>query len=306
MKILITGANGFIGSHLIQALILKGHFVVGLDRQKESLIKKINKYFSGDVLDKKTVKRAMEKVEVVVHLAALTVRQEVTNNKIEALEVNVLGTKNILDAFLKSKSAKKFLFSSSGKVYGNIKSLPFIEKHPTLPLAIDGNLYGKSKLIAEKLIDFYANQEKSFIIFRIFNVFGPGQKDNFLVPTILNRIKESNEIISGNIKVKRDYIYIKDVAAAFALTIEKKINAGLSIFNICSGKPTSVKEIVSEISKIKKNPIKIKIDTSLSSLSRKDEKDIEYGSYKKIKEVLGWQPKYSLKKGLKELIRLTK
>ena len=299
MRILITGINGFIGQHLARALISKGHFVVGLDRQKKSLNEKISKYFSGDVLDKKMVEKAIEETDVIVHLAALTSHKDIVDNKFETLEVNFLGTKNVLDAFLKSKPAKKFIYSSSGKVYGNIKFLPIIEEHPTLPI----NVLGKSKLITERLIDFYANNEKSFIIFRIFNVFGPSQKDNFLVPTILKQIEKSNKIILGDIKAKRDYTYISDIINAFVLAVEKNIDSGLSIFNICSGKGINAEEIVSEISKINNAPIKIGID---QALFRKDEKDVEYGSYKKAKQILDWCPEHSLREGLDKTIKLSK
>lgn len=299
MKILITGVNGFIGQHLSQALVSKGHFVVGLDCQEKPLTKDINNYFSGDVLDKQIVEKAVEETDVVVHLAALTSHQDIVDNKFETLEVNFLGTKNVLDAFSESKSAQKFIYSSSGKVYGEIKFLPITEEHPTLPL----NILGKSKLITERLIDFYTDNKKSFIIFRIFNVFGPGQKDNFLVPTILNQIKESNKITLGDTKAKRDYLYISDLIDAFVLVIEKDINSGLSIFNICSGRDLNAEEIVSEISKIKQLPIEIEINPALS---RKDEKEVEYGSYEKAKQIFGWYPQYSLKKGLEETIKLLK
>jgi len=299
MRILITGINGFIGQHLARALISKGHFIIGLDRQKKSLNEKINKYFSRDVLDKKIVEKATGEADIVVHLATLTSHKEIVDNKFETLEVNFLGTKNVLDAFSKSKFAKKFIYSSTGKVYGNIKFLPITEEHPMLPI----NVLGKSKLIAERLIDFYANDEKSLIIFRIFNVFGPGQKDNFLVPTILKQIKESTEITLGDIKAKRDYIYIKDLINAFVLAIEKDIGSGLSIFNICSGKAISAEEIVSEISKINNAPIEVGIN---QALFRKDEEDVEYGSYEKAERAFGWHPKHSFKKGLEETIKLSK
>lgn len=299
MKILITGINGFIGQYLGRALISKKHSVIGLGRQKKPIIKDLYRYFYGNILDKKIIEKAIKGAHVIIHLAALTSHEDIVNNKLETLKINLEGTKNILDVFLKSKTIKKFIYCSSGKVYGDIKFLPITEEHPTLPL----NTLGKSKLITEKLIDFYANNKKSFIIFRIFNVFGPGQKDNFLIPTILNQIKKSNNITLGDIKAKRDYIYINDLINAFILAIEKNINPELSIFNICSGNDTNAKEIVSKISKIKHSPIKININPILL---RKDEKNIEYGSYKKAKQILGWCPKYSIERGLKEIIKLSK
>lgn len=296
MKVLITGANGFIGRHLVKALALEGHFVVGLDRQEKPLIENISRYFSGDILDKDIVEKAMEGIEVVVHLADALIghQTEVSNEK--AMENNFLGTKNVLSAFSKEKSARKIIYSSSGKVYGDIKFLPITEEHPTLPRSP----YGKSKLIIERLIDFYANNKKLFVIFRIFNVFGPGQKDSFLLPTILNQLKQSQKIVLRDIAAKRDYIYLDDVISVFVLAIEKEIEPGLSVFNICSGKDASAKEIVSKVSQLKKTPVEIEVDRTRL---RKDEKDVECGSFEKAKKILDWSPKYSLRQGLEETIK---
>lgn len=289
MKVLITGINGFIGKHLSAALREKGHFVYGIDIGDSS----------GDVLDKEAVKKAMEGAETVIHLAALTSHQDIVGNKFKALEINFLGTKNVLDAFSESKTAKKFIYSSTGKVYGDIKFLPITEEHPLLPL----NILGKSKLITEKLIDFYSkDSQKSFVIFRIFNVFGQGQRESFIVPNILSQINNSGKVELGNTKPRRDYVYIKDVARAFVLALENEIGPGISYFNICSGKAVNVEEIVSLMSKIKNKKIEINIDQG--AFIRKDEKEIEYGSYEKIKNKLGWEPEYSLKKGLEEIINV--
>ena len=115
--------------------------------------------------------------------------------------------------------------------------------------------------------------------------------------------KKSNKITLGNIKTKRDYIYIEDLISAFILAIEKKIDTGFSLFNICSGRGISAEDVVLEISKIKESSIKINVNPDLL---RKDEKDVEYGSLEKAKRILGWQPKYSFKKGLEETIKLSK
>ena len=294
MKVLITGINGFIGTHLAHELIFRKHSVVGLGLQEKCQVGGVSEYFSGDVLDSELVKKAAKGVDAIIHLAALIGYGNIEKNKFETLEVNLAGTRNVLEAFSKSKSAKKFIFSSTGKVYGTIKSVPITEAHPVLPL----NLLGKSKLITERLIDFYANDEKSFVIFRIFNVYGEGQRDAFLVPQIMKQLKDSDELALGDIKAKRDYIYIKDVVNAFALAIEKETGNGLATINIASCRGTSAEEIVALIGKIKGMEIKI---TSKSGLQRKDEMNTEYGSYKKAKKVLGWEPKYSLEEGLKRV-----
>lgn len=298
MKILVTGINGFIGRHLASSLIAKGHYVVGLGRQRECQVPGVFAYFCGDVLDKRILEDAVEDADAVVHLAALTAHKDIVNNKFAALETNFMSTKNALDVFLKSASCKKFIYSSSGKVYGDIKALPITEDHPTAPL----NILGKSKLITEKLIDYYSDPKvpKSYIVLRIFNVYGPEQKDNFLVPTILSQARKSSVIDLGDIKAKRDYTYVDDVVDAFIMAIEKGTSCGLSVYNICSGRPASAEEIVSIVSKIKGSSIKINANPAMI---RRDERDEEYGSYRKAKKELGWEPKVGLETGLEKTFK---
>ncbi len=195
MRILITGINGFIGQHLGAKLVQRGHVVVGLARNKKCKVANIKAYYSGSVLDKKLVEEAAKDAQVIIHLAALTSHKTMVDNKFETLEINLQGTKNVLDAFSKSKNTQKFFYASSGKVYGRIMHLPISEDHPTNPQ----NVLGKSKLITEKLIDFYNDNQKEFVIFRIFNVYGPGQNKNFLIPTILAQFHEGKkEIVLGD------------------------------------------------------------------------------------------------------------
>lgn len=284
MRILITGIDGFIGQHLSKALTEKRHRVTGIRRDK------------GGVLNKTIVEKAIHNADVVVHLAALTSHKDIVDDKFETLETNFLGTKNVLDAFIKSKKAKKFLYASTGKVYGNIIHLPITEEHPTNPI----NILGKSKLITEKLIDFYCNDQKIFIIFRIFNVYGPSRRENFLIPTILSQINSGRkEITLGDIKAKRDYVYIDDVVNAFVSVIEREGSKGLSIYNICTGKSSNAKEIVSLVGKIKGTKIKIKAN---KNLLRHDEMDNEYGSFRKAQKTFGWEPKINLEQGLRKLL----
>lgn len=279
MKILITGIDGFIGKHLSKALVKRGHRV----------------HKGGNVLNKKQIEEKIKDIDCVIHLAAKTSHFDIAENKFETLEINLTGTKNVLEAFLKSKKTKKFIFPSSGKVYGKIKNLPITENHPKAPL----NILGKSKLIAEQLIDFYANNDKEFIIFRIFNVYGEDQKENFLIPTILKQVKGKKEIVLGDVKAKRDYLYIDDLMNAFVLAVEKNEKKGLSIYNICGGVSYSAQDIVKLIEKIKGQKIKVKTNPSLIRL---DEMKNEYGSFKLIRKELGWRPEVSIEKGLKKIL----
>lgn len=297
MRILITGINGFIGRNLSAKLLKRGHFVTGLARNKKCKVDNIKTYYEGTVLDKKLVEKASRDIEAVIHLAALTSYEAIVGNKFETLETNFLGTKNVLDAFSKSKQTRKFLYSSTGKVYGKIMHLPIRENHPTNPQ----NVLGKSKLITERLIDFYNDNQKELIIFRIFNIYGAGQHKNFLIPTILAQLhKRKREIVLGDIDAKRDYVYIDDLVNAFILAIEGKGYKGLSTYNICTGLASSASQIVKMISKIKEVDIKVKINPSLI---RRDEIKDEYGSFELAKKYLGWNPKISLEVGLNILCK---
>lgn len=297
MRILITGINGFIGQYLAAKLLKRGHFIVGVGRNKKCKVDNIKTYYSGSVLDKKLVERAARDAEVIVHLAALTAHKTIVDNKFVTLETNFLGTKNVIDAFSKSKQAGKFLYASSGKAYGKIINLPISEDHPTNPQ----NVLGKSKLITERLIDFYNDNQKEFIIFRVFNVYGPRQNNDFLIPTILRQLDEGKkELMLGDINEKRDYVYIDDVVNAFILAVEGKVHKGLFLYNICTGIASSASQIVKIISKIKGVDIKVKINPALL---RSDEMKDEYGSYRKAERYLGWSPKISLKEGLEILCK---
>jgi nucleoside-diphosphate-sugar epimerase len=302
MKILITGVNGFIGVNLANALLSEGHQVIGIGKSLICKVENITKYLCGNILERSIVEEAMVGVEVVIHLAALTDHASIINNRYETLEINFLGTKNVLDSFVNSPSALKFIYSSSGKVYGDAKILPLSENQNVNP----SNILGKSKLITENLIDFYASFNnihlsfsKQYLIFRIFNVYGPGQKENFLIPTILKQLNKSSKIILGDVNAKRDYLFITDIVRAFNLAIKNNIDNNLSIINLCSNVGTSAQDIVNYVSKLTGRDISISVD---KTLLRKNENSLEFGNFTKARELLGWEPKISIMSGLQETI----
>jgi len=292
-NILITGVNGFIGRALSKRFLAQGYNVIGIDIHKESM-DAISKYYSGSVLDKDFLKPLIEQVDYVIHLAALTAHKDIVDNRFKAMELNFLGTKNVLDAFIKSKT-KKFVYASTGKVYGRIYSLPLTEESPKEPL----NPLGKSKYLTERLIDFYSSPEKSLLILRLFNVYGKNLNKNFLIPNLIEQVKHSDVVTLGDINAKRDYIYIEDVVNAFNLCLENKTNE-FEIFNVCSGIPRNAKDILEILERILKKEIKIKINPSLF---RYDEYPVEYGSYEKIKSRFGWSPLNSLESFLQDMVK---
>ena len=300
MDILITGVNGFIGKNIAKSLLNSGHRIIGIGTSQNSELSEISEYHSVSVLNKEVISNLVKDVDLVFHLAAITAHNQIIEKKFETLDINLNGTKNILNAFNASKRAKKFIYASSGKVYGKIKKLPLTEESITSPI----NILGKSKLIAEKIIDFYSSNDKTYVVFRIFQVYGPGQLKNFLIPTIISQLDFNNNstqsITLGDIKAKRDYIFIDDLSSAFKAVIHSNLPKGLNIFNLSSSISKSASEIVSLIENLFNLKIQVKVD---ENLLRTDEESIEYGSYEKAKIELGWEPIINIEEGLTKIIK---
>ncbi|MCK4427763.1 MAG: GDP-mannose 4,6-dehydratase [candidate division Zixibacteria bacterium] len=295
-KVLVTGSEGFLGKHLVLRLLLEGYVVYGISLPPTSVIEHPNYHYTSlDILNREKLSRYFENstFDAAIHLAALTTHEELTKDKEKTLRINLEGTLNLLEEFKKTKSTK-FIFASTGKVYGRIQELPLSEDHPTSPI----NILGKSKLIAEKLIDFFSCEgTQQFIILRMFNVYGPGQRNYFLIPTILSQFRDgNNKITLGNIHDKRDYIFIEDVVEAIMIMLKKRLSENLNIFNVGSGKPHSASDIVKIIEEILGKKLRINVDRSRF---RKDEFPEEYADIKKMSS-LGWSPKHDLKAGLEK------
>lgn len=295
-KVLVTGSEGFIGKRLTARLLSEGYVVYGISLPPVSEIEHPNYHYSSlDILNREKLCRLFENsmFDVVIHLAALTTHEELTKDKGRTLRINLEGTLNLLEEFKKTKSTK-FIFASTGKVYGRIQELPISEDHPTIPI----NILGKTKLIAERLVDFFSYEgTQQFVILRIFNVYGPGQRSYFLIPTILSQFRDgNNEITLGNIHDKRDYIFVEDVVEAVMIMLKKKLPEGLNIFNVGSGQPHSASDIVKIIEEILDKKVGINVD---KSRFRIDEFPEEFADIRKLLS-LGWFPRYDLKAGLEK------
>ena len=274
-SILITGATGFIGKHLVKKI---PNYNIAVDQNGKNIDLRIRK----EVLK---IKRS----DIVIHLAG-KIPSEKNYSKNIFFEHNFLGTLNILEYCIKKK-VKKIIFVSS-YVYGNPKKNPISEKHQIKP----HNTYTKSKVLSEELCKIYAEKYKiEIIILRPFNIFGNLQKDNSLISNIIKSIKNNSHITIINKNNKRDYLFIDDLIDAIIKLIDYKCK--FEIFNIGSGKSYSFENVVQLFEKENKKKIKRKYKISKKNSIPKIQADIS-----KIKKEIKWSPKYTLVEGIKKII----
>jgi UDP-glucose 4-epimerase len=301
-KILVTGGAGFIGSHLVDALIERGHRVVVIDNlsngRKENINKKA-KFYKIDILSPKISQIfEKEKPEICFHLAAkINVRESIENPILHA-KTNILGSLNVIQSFIKHQTSNikhpKFIFASSVGVYGEPKTLPLKETHPLNPISP----YSISKLTIEKYLKFYQTQGLDFVSLRFSNVYGPRQRsdgEGGVVANFIDRIlKEKKPIIFGDGNQTRDFLFVGDAVDALILALKAKSS---SIYNVGTNKEISINSLLKLISKILNKKIK-----PVYKPLPQGEIIHSRVNYSKIKKELNWQPKYDLKKGIKETI----
>ncbi|MBI2846617.1 MAG: NAD(P)-dependent oxidoreductase [Chloroflexi bacterium] len=288
--VLITGINGFIGCHLARALLESGYEVLGLGRGNCKA--PCSSYFQADILDADALAKAVAGADVTVHLAAVTAHSTLTGDPSRALQVNLIGTFNTLQAFCASRG-RLFIYPSSGKVYGEPLYLPYNEKHPLEPQTF----LGKIKKTAENIAALFADSsQKGFVVLRIFNVYGPGQSENFLVPTVISQLDSSHapqDIVLGDIRAKRDYLYIDDAVRAIILILKARIEK-LETLNLGSGLSLSAEEIVREMGIVLEKKINILVD---KSRLRAEEPFEERADISRL-QGMGFSPRISIKEGL--------
>ena len=243
--ILVTGGAGFIGSHLVEALLEKGyavHVIDDLSMGKRENVPSEARFYKGNILDAPLVEQALEGVDKVVHLAARVAIRDSLAHFCEDAQTNLMGTLQVLHQACKRK-VKKFIFASSMAVYGDSRLPdPVSETSAQDPISP----YGLSKLAAEKYVHLLARQfDLPAICLRYFNVFGPRQTFTPYVGviTIFIRALQKGEPpnIFGDGDQQRDFIYVGDIARATLLALESDVRG--EVFNVGTGRGTSVKEI---------------------------------------------------------------
>lgn len=292
MRILVTGASGFIGYNLMPELLKEGHEVVAFSR------KNINnpnvECYKGDILNQDDLSEAMKGCDAVINLAAVNGYEQINSNRIIAFNTCIEGTLNLINAF-NANELKTLVFASSSRVYGNHTQDYLSESLKVKP----SSYMAKLKWQAEQLLSLYqkeiSSKDKRIVVLRIFNTYGPGQREGFLIPKIISHIK-SGSIRLGNADIKRDYIYVDDVASSIA-TVLKKAQNGFSCYNVGSGISTSVSELINIVNHITGKNLKLEID---SDQFRNEETGNERADITQLRE-LGWEPLVSLESGLRKV-----
>jgi NAD dependent epimerase/dehydratase len=307
-KVLVTGAGGFIGSHLTEELVRQGHSVRVLVRyngrdDRGSLadlpieIQSAIEVERGDLKDPGAVQRAVAGREWVFHLAALIAIPYSYHNPYDVVQTNVLGTAHILDACRSERGLERVILTSTSEVYGTAQRVPIDEQHP-----LQGQSpYAATKIAADALGESY---HRSFglpvAILRPFNTFGPRQSSRAIIPTIISQALARPEVKLGRLDPRRDLTYVKDTVAGFIAIAGCEAALG-RVVNIGRGEDISIGELVELIGRRLGRQISVRSDQERHRPAKSEVERLLAGTAL-AQELWGWKPRYSLESGIDETI----
>ena len=308
-KVLVTGAEGFIGSHLVEGLLDAGCKVRAfvyynsfnswgwLDSFPQEKLDRIE-IFTGDVRDPNGVRKAMEGMDVVLHLAALIGIPFSYHSPDSYIDTNIKGTLNVLQA-ARDLGTSKVLVTSTSEVYGTAQYTPIDENHP-----FQGQSpYSATKIGADRIAEsFYRAFGVPVTIVRPFNTYGPRQSARAVIPTIITQaLSGKKEIELGSLDPTRDLVFVKDVVRAFIAIAEADNTDGEEI-NIASQSEISIGDLAKKIIDMASPGISI---ARKEDRVRPDKSEVNrlLGSNQKLKELTGWTPEYTIDEGLKETLK---
>ena len=281
MRVLITGHTGFIGSNMIEFLKDQNVEVIGYSKST-----------GQDIFNSNQLKRFVKKSDLIYHFAAYAKPGESITNPVKAIETNVKGCLNILEACREYKVP--LIYPSSCEIYGNSKE-PFKEDAPLKPL----NPYAASKAAADRIcFSYYISYDMNIKIVRLFNPYGPKQQLNKIIPILYSQaVNNENITVFGEGKDTRDYVYISDIING--LWLARNLPPG-EVINLSTGKETTNLEIANLILKLTNSDSKISfIDYPKEFGNIKN----QVGSFEKAKRLLGWHPEVELEEGIKKTIK---
>jgi NAD dependent epimerase/dehydratase len=311
--VLVTGADGFIGSHLTEALVHQGYKVRAfvyynsfnswgwLDQCAKDVTGKFE-VFPGDIRDPHGVKEAMKDCDAVLHLAALIAIPFSYHSPDTYLDTNIKGTLNVLQA-ARDLGIKRIIHTSTSEVYGTAKFVPITEDHP-----LQGQSpYSASKIGADQLaFSFYTSFNLPVITIRPFNTYGPRQSARAVIPTIITQIANgAREIKLGSVTPTRDFSYVRDTVAGFIAALEAEGGLG-EVINLGSNFEISIKDTAQLIV----DTMGVSVDIVSDEIRLRPEKsEVErlWADTTKAKELLDWEPMYAgrdgFQRGLAETIQ---
>lgn len=307
-KILVTGSEGFIGSHLVEELVLKGYKVKAfvlynsfntwgwLDTLSKDVMDNVE-VFTGDVRDPNGVKEAMKGCDAVFHLAALIAIPFSYHSPDTYVDTNIKGTLNVLQA-ARELNIERVLVTSTSEVYGTAQYVPIDELHP-----FQGQSpYSATKIGADRLAEsFYRSFDLPVTIVRPFNTYGPRQSARAVIPTIITQLLSGKtEIKLGSLTPTRDFNYVKDTANGFISIYQSDKTIGQEI-NIATQQEISIGDLANELIR-QINPKAQIICDEQRLRPEKSEVNRLLGSNKKILELTSWKPQYTFEEGLAETI----
>jgi NAD dependent epimerase/dehydratase len=303
-KVLVTGADGFIGSHLVERLVELGYNVRAfvfynsfnswgwLDSLDKNILNNVE-VFSGDIRDTNGVYESLKEVNSVFHLAALIGIPFSYHSPDSYVDTNIKGTLNILQAARKLKT-ERVLVTSTSEVYGTAKFVPITEEHP-----FQGQSpYSATKIGADRIVEsFYRSFNLPVTIVRPFNTYGPRQSARAVIPTIITQLSNKADILNlGDVSTTRDLVYVEDTVNGFIDIFKSNLTLGEEI-NIATQTEISIEELAMLIMKLMN--INCSINTDKSRI-RPEKSEVQrlLGSNEKLIKLTEWKPKFSLEEGL--------
>jgi len=295
VKILVTGADGFIGSHVVETLVKSGHDVRALvlynsfnswgwlDESDKAIRDSID-IFAGDIRDPHGVDKAVEKQEVILNLAALIAIPYSYHSPDTYIDTNIKGTLNILQA-ARRHGVKRIVQTSTSEVYGTAQYIPIDEAHPLHPQSP----YAATKVGADQLaLSFHASFDVPVGILRPFNTYGPRQSARAVIPTIISQLANKSKVKLGSLSPTRDFSFVQDTANGFLAAAQSDAIVGQTI-NLGSGFEISIKETAETIAKLMNTKLEL-VDDEQRVRPENSEVERLHASIEKAKTLLGWQP----------------
>lgn len=307
-KTLVTGAAGFIGSHLVEALVATGHDVRvlvryngrddrgHLDRLPASVMDHVEVH-RGDLKDPEAVRKAVKRQEWVLHLGALIAIPYSYQNPLDVVQTNVLGTTHILDACRDSDTLERAVLTSTSEVYGTAQYVPIDEAHPL----VGQSPYAATKIASDAMgLSYYRSFQLPVTVLRPFNTFGPRQSARAIIPSIISQALVSPKIRLGSLDPRRDLTYVKDTASAFIAIAGCDAALGRSV-NVGRGEDLTIGELVEKIGRLMGVAIEVQTDQQRVRPAKSEVGRLLAGT-KLAQELFGWKSAYSLDEGLQATI----